>query len=215
MKIRTYIIFGILLTALAVLTISAVLTEDTYADSKSRSHSESHDNDHDGDGDHDDDDADDEEMSFFDRIRERERRERRFSPIDNETYKMECADCHFLYFPGLLPSASWEKIMSDPEDHFGEDLGIDKKDAANILTYLKDNAAEKSSAKRAKKIMNTLGRKVPSRVIDVPYIKHKHKGIKKHIFDRESIQSLSNCGACHTTADKGEFSEHLIKIPRK
>jgi len=47
-------------------------------------------------------------------------RRKEMNPVNNPTYKEECDACHFAYQPELLPSGSWEKILSGLDDHFGE-----------------------------------------------------------------------------------------------
>ncbi len=136
-------------------------------------------------------------------------------PVDNALYSEECASCHFLYLPGLLPAGSWVKVMEGGEDHFGEDLALDTETSAEILKYLKANSAETTGAKRSVKIMKSLKGATPLRITEVRYIVKEHREIKSKVFKRESIVSFSNCGACHTTADKGIFEEDDIKIPKK
>ncbi len=52
-----------------------------------------------------------------------ERRESKYlAPVNNDTFKQECGVCHFAYQPGLLPSGSWEKILSNLPSHFGEEV---------------------------------------------------------------------------------------------
>ena len=78
-------------------------------------------------------------------------------PVTNQAYKETCGECHLAYQPELLPSASWLKILNRLDDHFGEEIGVDQNTIKNISEYLKANSAEKSSAKRSKKIMRSLG----------------------------------------------------------
>ena len=47
------------------------------------------------------------------------------TPVDNTTYRETCGACHFVYQPELLPSASWEKILAQLYDHFGEAIELD------------------------------------------------------------------------------------------
>ena len=93
-------------------------------------------------------------------------------PVNNPTYKEECGACHFAYQPELLPSASWMKILNQLDDHFGEEVELDSKKV--IADYLKSNGAENSTAKRARKIVRSLGNLVPLRITDIPYILEKH-----------------------------------------
>jgi mono/diheme cytochrome c family protein len=134
-------------------------------------------------------------------------------PVTNQTYKETCGECHFAYQPELLPSASWLKILSQLNDHFGEEIENDPATIKNISDYLTTNSAENSSAERSVKIMRCLGNDTPIRITDIPYIRKKHHELDPAIFKRKSIGSLSNCIACHTTAEKGIYDDDDVKIP--
>ena len=136
------------------------------------------------------------------------------TPINNLTYKEECGACHFPYQPELLPSGSWEKVLAGIEDHFGEVLELDPDSKKIIAEYLKASAAEYSSAKRAVKIMRSLGNRTPLRITEIPYIQEKHHEVSPYVLKRESIGSLSDCSACHTTAAEGIYEDDYVSIPR-
>ena len=114
----------------------------------------------------------------------------------------------------MLPSGSWEKIITGVDDHFGEEIEIDTDAKMVISGYLISNAAEKSSAKRAVKIMRSLEAKTPTRITEIPYIIEKHDEVDARVFDRESIGSFSNCLSCHATADKGIYDDDDVIIPK-
>ena len=92
-------------------------------------------------------------------------------------------------------------------------IELDDDSRKTIAAYLKSNSAEYSSAKRAVKIMRSLRNQVPLKITDIPYIIEKHHEISPNILKRESIGSLSNCIACHTTAEKGIYEDDNVKIP--
>lgn len=144
-----------------------------------------------------------------------DRGKRYMPPVDNELYAGRCSLCHFLYLPGLLPSGSWIKIVEGAEDHFGLDLALDEETRTEIVNYLKANGAETTRAKRSVKIMKSLKGATPLRITETRYIVKKHDEIRSSVFERDSIGSLSNCIACHRTADKGIFDDDYVKIPRK
>ena len=166
----------------------------------------------------DDDDNDDDKNKHRERKRERHRdddhNEGYLKQVNNPTYKEECGACHFVYQPELLPSASWMRILSNLDDHFGESIELDDDSIKAISDYLKSNGAEYSSAKRAVKIMRSLGNQVPLRITDIPYIREKHHEISPNVLKRESIGSLSNCSSCHTTAENGIYEDDNVKIPK-
>ena len=139
---------------------------------------------------------------------------RYLTPVNNPTFKEECGACHFAYQPELLPSGSWDKILAGLEDHFGEFIELDPDSKKIIAEYLKANAADHSSAKRAVKIMRSLGNRTPLRITQIPYIQQKHHEVSPKVLERDSIGSLSNCSACHTTAEKGIYEDDYVEIPR-
>ncbi|MES0349415.1 MAG: diheme cytochrome c [Desulfobacteria bacterium] len=159
-------------------------------------------------------DRDDDDDHHSGRKGSKHDRERYLSPVDNAAYKEACGACHFPYQPALLPSGSWKKILAGLEDHFGEAVELDAESKKTIVEYLKANAAEHSSAKRAVKIMRSIGSRTPLRITEIPYIQHKHHEVSADVLKRKSIGSLSNCSACHTTAEKGIYDDDHVVIPR-
>jgi len=132
----------------------------------------------------------------------------------NPTYKEECGACHFAYQPELLPSASWMKILDQLDDHFREEVELDLDSKTIISDYLKSNGAENSSTKRAVKIMRSLGNRVPMSITGISYIREKHHELNPEVLKRESIGSLSNCIACHTTAEEGVYEDDYFEITK-
>ena len=133
---------------------------------------------------------------------------------EDSIYFDECGACHFAYQPELLPEASWAKIMSGLENHFGDSIILLDGSEGMIKHYLKAKSAENSSQKHSMKIMGSLGRHTPLRITDIPYIRKKHNDISDDITDRNSIGSLSNCSACHISAEDGIYSEDDVSIPK-
>ncbi|MDH4944051.1 diheme cytochrome c [Sulfurimonas sp. C5] len=137
------------------------------------------------------------------------------APVNNEFYKVECASCHFAYQPGLLPAKSWQKLMGGLNNHFGTDASLEAADNKRILKYLIDNSAEKfTQYKRSRKINASIKEnETPIAVTETKYFKRKHRKIPQRLIIQKEVGSLSNCMACHTSADKGVYSERAIKIP--
>ncbi len=152
--------------------------------------------------------------SFADKHKKEKYERESFSPITNETYKQECSACHFNYQPGLLPAASWKKIIDSLPSHFDEEVSIDEQSVNEIEKYLAENSAESSLSKRARKIIRSLNGQAPLRITETPYIREKHHELSSAIFSRPSIGSRSNCIACHTTAEQGDYDDDNVKIPK-
>lgn len=137
------------------------------------------------------------------------------APVNDEVYMNECASCHFGFQAGLLPKRSWVKMMGGLEDHFGTDATVSKEDHEYLLTYLVDNAADNVSGYKRSRKMNAsiLPYDTPLKITEVPYFKKEHDEIPQRLITQKEVGSLSNCAACHTTAQKGVYSERAIKIP--
>jgi hypothetical protein len=138
-------------------------------------------------------------------------------PVTNKTYKEECGSCHFAYQPGLLPSRSWEKLLTEQalHNHFGEIADLDKDTLSVLYAYAMDNAADKSYYKKSRKIaVATEGIEAPLRITEVKYIKRKHHNIPdKKIKDNKGVKSLSYCNVCHKLAEEGNYDADTVNIP--
>ncbi|VAW22082.1 Ni,Fe-hydrogenase I cytochrome b subunit [hydrothermal vent metagenome] len=100
----------------------------------------------------------------------------------------ECSACHFPYPAGLLPAASWKKIMGDLQNHFGEDASLDEKVRANIQSYLVANAGRG----------NVDANNPPLRITELTWFKQVHsEGEVLGLKQRLNVNSFVDCGACH------------------
>lgn len=131
----------------------------------------------------------------------------------DEAWLAECGACHVAYPPRLLPAASWEHIMQGLADHFGENAELPPDTSARILGYLKAHAA------RARGVAWGYDgaeerQAAPLRITETRWFRHEHDEIDARVWARAAIGSPANCGACHRGADKGEFNEHKIQIPK-
>ena len=123
-----------------------------------------------------------------------------------KSYDAECASCHMAYPPGLLSEKSWQNVMSSLNKHFGTDASIDQKDQIEITNWLKKNAATRQKYSELAP---------ENRITKTSWFIRKHDEIKADVWKRPSIKSPANCGACHTNAAEGIFSEKNVAIPAK
>jgi nitrate/TMAO reductase-like tetraheme cytochrome c subunit len=136
-------------------------------------------------------------------------------PQEPEVFQEECGACHMAYQAELLPAASWRAVMAGLEDHFGEDATIDATEHQQILAHLEAFSAERSSSRVSRRVMRRMGSQVYLRISDVPGINREHREhISQRVLARDSIRSIANCQACHTTAAQGEYDEDYVRIPR-
>ena len=123
----------------------------------------------------------------------------------NAKFQQECSSCHIAYAPGLLPAESWRKMMVGLDKHFGSDASLDAQDSKEITAFLVNNASNRWSAPTA-----------PLRITESAWFKPKHDDheISPSVWKNPKVKSPANCAACHPQADRGNFSERNIKIPK-
>ena len=144
-------------------------------------------------------------------------RAKEVKPVSNLSYQEECGACHFAYPPGLLIEASWRQLLTEKalEDHFGENAELDSETLNELWSYVFQRAADKSYSKRSRKIAYaSQGRSNLLRITDVPYIKRKHYEIPEELISgNDKVRLLSQCNACHTKAEQGDFDDDSVWIP--
>jgi hypothetical protein len=123
-------------------------------------------------------------------------------------YQAECAACHMAYPPGLLPAASWQRLMSNLPKHFGSDASVD----APTLKLLSDHLA--ANAGTFKKVARDPAPPPEDRISKAPWFVREHHEVDTATWKRKAVGSASNCAACHVNAAQGSFSEREIRIPQ-
>ena len=71
------------------------------------------------------------------------------------TWHTECSGCHDAYAPGLLPAASWQKIMSGLDKHFGADASLPPQETEKIAAFLEKNASNRWSSRSMSTVFKT------------------------------------------------------------
>ncbi len=134
---------------------------------------------------------------------------------DDPVWRKVCGECHLAYHPSLMPARSWEKLMQQSSDHFGEDLALEPKQAAAIRDFLVANSAEQEATEAAWKInSNEAASQAPLRITGLRYWKWKHSRIIETVWQRPSVNNRGNCVACHQDARQGTFEDTAIKVPK-
>ena len=123
----------------------------------------------------------------------------------NAKFQQECSTCHIAYSPGLLPAESWRKVMAGLDKHFGSDASLDAEDSKEISAFLVNNASSRWSTATA-----------PLRISETIWFKRKHDAheVNPAAWKNPQVKSPANCAACHPRAERGDYNEHDIKIPR-
>jgi hypothetical protein len=76
--------------------------------------------------------------------------------VTNAKWKAECASCHTLYHPGLLPERSWRKLMAGLDKHFGESAALDPVTNKEITDFLVKYSADQSADRRSSRIASSI-----------------------------------------------------------
>ena len=97
---------------------------------------------------------------------------------DNARWKAECGSCHLAYPPQLLPAPAWRSIMAGLDRHFGTDASLDPAAAAEIGTFLENNAG---SGRRAG--AQSL------RITETAWFRHEHDEVPEAAWKRPAIGS--------------------------
>jgi len=117
----------------------------------------------------------------------------------------ECSACHVAYPARYLPAESWRAIMAGLDKHFGSDASLDDATAKEITAYLVKNASTKK---------HKTSEKPQLRITGTRWFKFEHREVAARTWKNARVKSPSNCAACHTKAESGDFSERHVKIPK-
>jgi len=111
-----------------------------------------------------------------------------------EAYTQECAACHTAYPPGMLPAASWKRLMSGLDKHYGTDASLDMATVQQLSGWLQAHAGT----------YRRVAEQPPEdRITQSTWFMRKHREIDPKVMALPSVKSATNCAACHTGADQG------------
>ena len=129
-------------------------------------------------------------------------------PVDHPATAKECAACHMVFQPQMLPARSWTALMAGLGNHFGEDASLAPDVQADITAFLTANAADAPANKKIRGLLRGLkDTDVPLRITEMPWWMGSHNEVDPKRFSKADVKSAANCAACHRGADQGEFSE--------
>ncbi|MEO5336130.1 MAG: cytochrome b/b6 domain-containing protein [Magnetospirillum sp. WYHS-4] len=129
-------------------------------------------------------------------------------------FEKECGACHGLYHPSLLPATSWEALMEDLSDHFGENASLPPAAAVAIAAHLRTYAAESWDSEAANRLRQVSAEE-PLRISGSPFWRHRHRKIPDAVFAAKPVSSRANCFACHGDAAGGRFADTAIRFPKE
>ena len=126
------------------------------------------------------------------------------SPSSAEVYQAECGSCHTAYPSRLLKPAEWAAVVAALDSHYGMDASLDAETLAVVSRHLG------VSARTADPVSTTpLPRITRSR-----WFLDEHDEVAAATFESPAVRSAANCSACHAGADRGDFDDDSVRIPK-
>ena len=123
-------------------------------------------------------------------------------------YNQQCNVCHFAYPPGMLPAASWKKLMDAMPQHFTAQVMINIDTQEEISAWLQANAgtfalvAEEPPQHRI--TQSVWWTKIHMNNAKVPAA----------VWKKTSVSKGTACVTCHQTAVKGEYNAKTVQMPK-
>lgn len=121
-------------------------------------------------------------------------------------YQQECSACHIAYPAGMLPAASWQRVMGGLQKHYGTDASLEPAALTQISQWLAANAGTYKRVREEPR---------DNRITQSAWFVRKHHEVRDSDWTLPKVKSAANCAACHTNAEKGDFNEHDVRIPRR
>lgn len=126
----------------------------------------------------------------------------RFALPANETWKKECGACHLPYPPQLLPARSWQAVVAGLDRHFGSDASLDPKATAEVAAVLARHAGRDRGGPTA------------IRITETSWFRREHRKVPPGVWRGAAVKSPADCAACHAGAERGDFDEDAVRLPR-
>jgi hypothetical protein len=120
-------------------------------------------------------------------------------------YQQECAACHVPYPPGLLPAASWQRILNNLTRHYGADASLDPASLKDLSVWLDAKAGTYKGVRE---------QPPEDRITRSAWFARKHDEVPVRTWNLPEVKSPANCSACHRQAEQGDFNDHNVRIPR-
>ncbi|RAU23083.1 cytochrome C [Paramagnetospirillum kuznetsovii] len=128
-------------------------------------------------------------------------------PITDPVTLKACGECHMAFQPSFLPARSWDKMMANPADHFGDNATMAPDKAAQIRKVLMDGAADTNGGRMGSKVMKRQAAgATPLRITETAWFQRKHD-LPERVWKRPGVVTKSNCVACHPAAEKGIYED--------
>jgi cytochrome b len=125
----------------------------------------------------------------------------------------ECGGCHLAYVPALLPQRSWERMMREQAEHFGEDLSLSSAAAKALLDEARANA--RPSWAEWKLAASAPAAESPQRITELRFWRRAHHDLPESAFRAPVSLGRHDCESCHLDAASGIFHPRMIQRPAR
>lgn len=134
-------------------------------------------------------------------------RDERVPAVTDPVVKKECGACHMVFPPQFLPKRSWQKLVANLSDHFGENAALGDVARRAVLDYHLANAADSPRAGRegGKFARSVAAGQTPLRITETGRWAAKHREVRADRWTNPEVKSRANCAACHKNAAAGDF----------
>ena len=123
-------------------------------------------------------------------------------------YNQQCNVCHFAYPPGMLPAASWKKLMDAMPQHFTGQVMMNIDTQEEIATWLQANAGT----------FALVAEEPPQHRITQSVwwtkIHMNNPKVPAAVWKKPSVSKGAACVTCHQTAAKGEYNARSVQVPK-
>ncbi len=130
----------------------------------------------------------------------------RMPPLQNAAVTKECGACHMAFQPQFLPQRSWQAIMGNLSNHFGENAALPEATRAEIEAYMVTNASDGLTWKSGF-AAGIPADQIPLRITELPKWKREHREIGGAAFTSGKVKTPANCVSCHAAAASGFFED--------
>lgn len=132
-----------------------------------------------------------------------------YPPVADPVVKEECGSCHLAFAPSMLPARSWQRMMGELKNHFGDDASVDAATARRIADYLVANAADSAAGARygGKLQRGVAAGAAPQRISELPKWVREHREVPAWEWKHKEVRTRANCTACHTDAERGYYDD--------
>lgn len=128
-----------------------------------------------------------------------------------DVWMMECGGCHLAYPPSMLPQRSWDRMLQEQADHFGEDLSLRPATVAALLAHARQpRPVPWASARLAR---SAPPGQAPQRITELRFWRRAHRALPDAAFRPPVSAGKHDCDACHVDAASGIFQPRMIQRP--